>query len=354
MQPFKRGSENFYGGPPMSAAGPSCVAPTHNMPTFKENIPLSKFSNYKIGGPARFFFEAKNEKEVAWAVAEAKKRKLPIFILAGGTNLLFCDKGFDGLVLRPAITTLTVRSGGKVEAGAGVAMSELLDFAVRHSLAGLEWAGGLPGTLGGAVRGNAGCFGGETKDSIVSVRSFDTKTMKVVERRAKACAFKYRDSVFKKKQGAEIILSATIQLKKGDKKAIARSIQEKIDYRKRAHPLDYPNIGSIFKNIPLETIHKKNGPAYRKAVAAGTLTYRKSQFSVKSDPFPVVFAAKFISEAGLRGVSAGGAMISPKHTNFIVNVLNAGSHDVKNLIALAKAEVRKKFGVKLEEEVQVV
>jgi UDP-N-acetylmuramate dehydrogenase len=324
------------------------------MPKFQENIQLSKFSHYKIGGPARFFFEARTEKEVAWAIGEAKKRKLPVFILSGGTNILFSDKGFDGLVLRPAIMTLKAKKDNTLEVGAGVFMSQLLDFAAAKSLSGLEWAGGLPGTVGGAIRGNAGAFGGETKDSVVSVRSFDVKTMKFTERSAKECAFKYRDSVFKKKHGAEIVLSATLTLAKGDKKAIARSIKEKIEYRKKAHPLDYPNIGSIFKNVPLHVIHKKGSPKYKKAVGAQELAFRGSRFSVKNDPFPVIFAAKLISESGLRGVSAGGAMISPKHTNFIVNVLNASSCDAKSLIKLAKAEVFKKFGVQLEEEVQLV
>ncbi len=326
----------------------SCV-----MPKFKENIPLSKFSHYKIGGPARFFFEAKNEKEVAWAIGEAKKRKLPVFILAGGTNLLLCDKGFDGLVLRPAIMTLKAKKD-TLEVGAGVFMCDLLNFAAGKSLSGLEWAGGLPGTIGGAVRGNAGCFGGETKDNIVSVRSFDTKTMKIVERSARECAFKYRDSIFKKKRGAEIILSVELKLMKGDKKAILRSIKEKIEYRKKTHPLDYPNIGSTFKNIPLHAIHEKGSPKYEKAIKERELAFRGSHFSVKTDPFPVISAAKLISESGLRGVSVGGAMISPKHPNFIVNALNASSCDAKSLITLAKAEVYKKFGVQLEEEIQIV
>jgi UDP-N-acetylmuramate dehydrogenase len=324
------------------------------MATFRENVSLSKFSHYKIGGPARFFFEAKTEQEIAWAIAEARQRKLAVFILSGGTNILFSDKGFDGLVLRPAIMTLTMKKAGTLEVGAGVFMDNLLQFTAGKSLSGLEWAGGLPGTIGGAIRGNAGAFGGEIKDNIISVRSFDTKTMKFIGRSAKACAFKYRDSIFKRKNGAEIILSATFALAKGDRKAIARSIKEKIEFRKKRHPLEYPNIGSIFKNIPLHTIHKKGSEKYKKALKTGALTYRGSHFSVKTDPFPVIFAAKLISEAGLRGVSSGGAMISPKHTNFIVNVLNATACDAKSLIGLAKAEVHKKFGLKLEEEVQLV
>lgn len=342
---------------------------------FQENVALSQFSNYKIGGLARFFFEPKNEKEVSWAVGEAKKRKLPIFILGGGTNLLLSDQGFYGLVLRPALASVKIKRGAEgaiVEVGSGISMAKLLDRTVAESLSGLEWAGGLPGLLGGAIRGNAGCFGGEIKDSVVSVRSFDAKKMKFVERSTDACAFGYRDSIFKK-NGAhggvgEIILSAKLRLAKGNKKEIADGIAEKIAYRAKNHPLEYPNIGSIFKNIALVENHfpKQKGKGsgqprihltkkqYQAALAKQKIEFRGSQFSVKNDPFPVISTAKLISETGLRGVSFGGAMISGKHPNFIVNVLGAGSGDVKNLIGLAKAEVKRKFGIVLEEEVQIV
>ncbi len=323
------------------------------MPKFKENISLAKYSHYKIGGPASFFFNAKSEKDLTWAVREAKKRKLRIFILSGGTNLLISDKGFDGLVLRPDMRTMKAK-GGFVQVGAGVLMADLLEFAAKKSLKGVEWAGGLPGTVGGAIRGNAGCFGGEMKDVIVSVRSLDTKTMKIVKRRAPQCGFAYRESVFKKKNGREIVLDTILHFTKGNKKEITVAAREKIAHRKRSHPLEHPNIGSTFKNVPLERIHKKGGASYRKALAAATVSFRGSQFSIKTDPFPVISAAKLIGESGLRGVSFGGAMISPKHPNFIVNVLDANANDVKTLIELAKAEVWRRFGVQLEEEVQTI
>ena len=323
------------------------------MPKFKENISLANFSHYKIGGPAAFFFEAKDKKEVAWAIKEAKANKLPVFILSGGTNLLIGDEGFRGLVLRPDITTLK-STGTTVTVGAGVSMSDLLDFSVKKSLSGLEWAGGLPGTVGGAIRGNAGCFGGEIKDSIKTVRSFDTTTMKFVERTAKQCAFDYRESIFKKKAGEEIVVSATLTLKKGNAKEVAKSIKEKIDHRKKNHPLEYPNIGSTFKNVSLGHVHDEGSEKYKKALKEAFVEFKGSTFSVKNDPFPVISAAKLIGEAGLKGVSFGGAMISPKHPNFIVNVLNAEASHVKGLIILAKQEVYKKFGVELEEEVQII
>lgn len=319
----------------------------------RENVVLSKFSNYKIGGPARFFCAPENKDEVRQAIEEAKSRNLAVFILGGGTNLLIDDAGFKGLVLRPDIKFLK-KDGERATAGAGVLINELLDYSITNSLSGLEWAGGLPGTLGGAIRGNAGCFGGEIKDVIESVRSFDTESMKIVERTADKCEFGYRDSIFKKKNGSEIILSATLRLKSGDAKEIRKSIGEKIAHRQKNHPLEYPNIGSIFKNVPLSKIHEESDIEYKKATKEGKLEFKGSQFSVKNDPFPVISTAKLISESGLRGVSFGGAMISAKHPNFIVNVLNAASVDVKNLVALAKSEVKKRFGVQLEEEVQIL
>ena len=157
--------------------------------------------------------------------------------------------------------------GTTVTVGAGCRWRDLLKFATAHSLAGLEWAGGLPGTVGGAVRGNAGCFGGETKDSVVSVTSFDMRKMKLMMRTARACAFDYRQSVFKKKNGAEIILSATFALTKGNKKEIAKVIKERIAYRNERHPMEHPNIGSIFKNVPLHAVHAKGSAQYKKALA---------------------------------------------------------------------------------------
>jgi UDP-N-acetylmuramate dehydrogenase len=323
---------------------------------FRENVGLAQFSNYKIGGVARFFFEPKNEREVVWAVREARVAKLPVFVLGGGTNLLLSDTGFSGVVIRPAIATVAPKAKNFVEAGAGVPMVKLLNYATTKSLSGLEWAGGLPGTLGGAIRGNAGCFGGEIKDVVASVRSFDMKTGKIVERNAQECRFGYRDSIFKhgSSKGGEIILLAQLALAKGDKHAIAQAIGEKIAHRAKNHPLEHPNIGSIFKNVPLVTIHAPASLRYRVALAKQSLVFRGSNFSVKSDPFPVISSAKLISEAGLRGVSFGGAMISAKHPNFIVNVLGASANDVQNLITLAKFTVKKKFGVQLEEEVQVI
>ncbi len=309
------------------------------MKKFQENINLASLCNYRIGGPARFFFEAKDRDDILWSVKEAKRRGLKIFILGSGTNLLVDDRGFDGLVLKPGFAFIQ-KNGSDLRVGAGVEMRDLLDCCAVNSLSGLEWAGGLPGTLGGAVRGNAGAFGGETKDSIKEVESFDVVSEKILKRENGDCKFSYRSSVFKEKGGGEIILAATLSLKPGNKEKISEAVNEKIEYRKKRHPLDYPNVGSVFKNVDLRKVPEE----IKSAIAP----------VIKIDPFPVVPAAYLISESSLKGVSFGGAMISPKHPNFIVNSLGAKSSDVKTLITLVKQKVKNKFKIDLEEEVQIV
>ena len=310
---------------------------------FQSKVDLKKFSNYKIGGGADYFFSAKNTEELIGVVAVAKKNNLPIFILGGGTNLLINDSGFRGLVLKPDIQKLKIEKLDKtnvfVRVGAGVLVSELLNFLISQSLSGMEWAGGLPGTVGGAIRGNAGAFSGETKDTVTEVISLGIaeKKSKVISRNNKACKFGYRNSIFKLQNGNEIILEAIFVLKKGEQKIIQKATEEKINYRRLRHPMEYPNIGSIFKNVDFKFFSKKQ----QKDLAA----------IVKKDPFPVVPTAYLIAESGLKGVSYGGAMISPKHPNFIVNALGANAQDVKTLINLVKASVKRKFGVRLEEEI---
>ncbi len=306
---------------------------------FQKDTNLSGYSNYRIGGPAKFFFEAKNAEETTAAVELAKDRGLGFFVLGGGTNLLVSESGFDGLVLKPKISFLEA-DGEFIRAGAGVLMSDLLDFAAHSGLSGLEWAGGLPGTFGGAIRGNAGAFGGEIKDVVAAVESFDAKNLKRITRKNSDCNFAYRSSIFKEKSGEEIVLSATLALRKGDPKKIAAAVQEKINYRLARHPMEYPNIGSIFKNVDLKKVPQKLHSQLAKVI--------------KVDPFPVVPTAYLISETGLKGVSFGGAMVSPKHPNFIVNVLDATFSDVIQLMDLVKTKVDKKFGIKLEEEVQLL
>ncbi|MDP2650900.1 MAG: UDP-N-acetylmuramate dehydrogenase [bacterium] len=304
----------------------------------QEQVNLKNFSNYRIGGPARYFKGAGTVEELIEAIKWAEEKKVPIYILGGGTNILWSDKGFDGLVVRPDFDFVKV-NGSYITAGASVPMPALVQAAVGRGLKGIEWAGGLPGTFGGAIYGNAGAFGSEIKDIVREVVSLDTETLDLKERSNTECQFRYRTSIFKT-QGKEIILQARIELTPGDKRVLYESMAAKMSYRKRKHPLEYPNIGSIFKNVPVGELKKELVEPHRQVI--------------KTDPFPVIPAAYLIDKAGLRGVSHGGAMVSPRHPNFIVNVLDAKASDVSALIELVKEKIKEKFNIQLEEEVRII
>ena len=298
----------------------------------KKNVPLAKFSSYKIGGPASNFLEISNIDQLQGLNPEAFAK---FFVLGGGTNILISDEGFEGLVIKMGIGDLKLKEN-ELEAGAGVLISDILNFCIENSLSGLEWAGGLPGTIGGAARGNAGAFKGEIKDSVYEVESMDLFTKKLTRRNNKECEFGYRWSIFKTNPN-EFITTVILKLTKGEKSEIKKSINEKIEYRNLKHPLDYPNIGSTFKNIPLSSLPRK----------------LKEEFwpYIKNDPFPIVPTAKLLALADLKGTRVGDAMISDKHPNFIVNVGNAKSSDVLELIKIAKRTIKNKWGIELEEEI---
>ena len=302
---------------------------------FQKNVPLSTFSNYGIGGPAKFFINLQKKEELKEIDFSKFKH---VFVLGGGTNVLIPDKGFNNLVILNNIKGVQLKDN-ELYLGAGELISDILYFCIQNSLSGLEWAGGLPGTIGGAVRGNAGAFNGEIKDSILCVQSFNIRTKKITERNNEQCEFGYRMSFYKKNPD-EIITKVVLKLKKGDKKEIKRLTQEKIDYRNLKHPMDYPNIGSTFKNIPLNSVNDN----------------LKNEFApfIKKDPFPVVATTKLLALAGLKGKSEGGAQISEKHPNFIINLGNAKASDVLKLIKLMKKTIKDKWGITLEEEIQIL
>ena len=306
------------------------------LPGIRKNISLKNYNTFKIGGPSKYFFVAKNKEDIIKTVQAAKKLRIPFFILGEGSNLLVSDKGFKGLVIRLQNRKYKVKSL-ILHAEAGISFPVLVRETTKLGLAGLEWAGGLPGTLGGAVIGNAGAFGGEIKDVISAVEILDRKG-NVRKLRRPQCNFSYRSSILSKNNW--IVLSAFMKLKKGNKKNIQSIAKDHIRYRKERHPLEYPNIGSIFKNCNLTKIPKKI----------------RANFShvVKIDPFPVVPTAYLISEAGLKRLRVGKAEVSNKHPNYIVNLGGAKAKDVIKLIHLVKEKIKNKFGVVLEEEIQFV
>lgn len=307
------------------------------LPNIRKNVSLKDYGTYKIGGPAKYFFVAKSKNELIRALKTAKKFKMPFFILSGGSNILFSDKGFLGLVIKIENGEAVISRNNLISAGAGAELSKLVWLSAGKSLKGLEWAGGLPGTLGGAIRGNAGAFGGEIKDVVLKVEALDGNAH-LREFSNKKCQFSYRSSIFKKK--GWVVVSATLKLERGNKKDIEKIARSRVNYRKERHPLEYPNIGSIFKNCPFSDFSGKHKKELLKIV--------------KKDPFPVVPTAYLISECGLKNKRIGGAKISEKHPNFIVNLGNAKAKDVLKLIRIVKKKVKNKFKVNLETEAQLI
>lgn len=304
-------------------------------PNLQKNIPLKNHTTFKIGGPAKYFLIAKDKKSLLKAIRIAKNCKLPVFVMGGGSNLLVSDKGFAGLVIKIQFTRLSLKLNNVIVFEAGLLMKDLINAAIKKELAGLEWAGGLPGTVGGAIRGNAGAFGGEIKDSILQVEALDSN-LKLRKCNNKQCGFSYRSSIFKRENWP--VLSASVRLKNGDKKELAKISNSHINYRKEKHPLEYPNAGSVFKNVDV----KKIPPKFKKLFLD----------KVKKDPFPIVPSAWIIIEAGLVGKKIGRAQISKKHSNYIVNLGNAKAQDVLKLIAFVKRKVKEKYGIILEQEIQ--
>lgn len=318
---------------------------------FQQNVPLRNYTTFRIGGRAKYFYLAKTKDNLVKAILMAKKLKLPFFILGGGSNLLISDKGIDELVIKIQNTKYKIlRSrasslrGGlniKIFAEAGVLLGKLVNVSLEKKLTGLEWAAGIPGTVGGAIYGNAGAFGKSMKDVVEEVEVFEAKNQKIKILKNKNCKFTYRDSVFKKNKNL-IILSLKIQLKKGSKKAILRKIKKYLAYKKTTQPQNYPFAGSVFKNFtPYRPAESGTG--------AGAKELRELKKFKKTGTIP---AAWLIEKCGLKGKKIGKAEISEKHANFIVNLGKAKAKDVKKLINLAKKMVKNKFKINLEEEIQ--
>jgi UDP-N-acetylmuramate dehydrogenase len=305
----------------------------------KKNISLALYTTFRIGGPARFFVEAKNEEELIEALRYAKENNLEFFILAGGSNVLISDDGFNGLVVKLNNRKSTV-DRNTIKADAGISIAKLIKISTENNLAGLEWAGGLPGTLGGAIRGNAGTFGFSMKDIVESVKVLDTENLKIKDYDLKSCEFEYRNSVFKKNSNL-VILSAVLKFRFGDMNESQKKVKESIEWRKSVFP-EIMSPGSFFKHTePSE----HNLKIIRKIPRFSELKLHEK------NTIPTGFV---IEECGLKGKKMGGAMVSEKHANFIVNTGGATAQDVIMLSSFIKQQVRDKFGVELAEEVRLV
>ena len=276
---------------------------------------MRQYTSIKVGGPADSLLFPKDAKELRKIVRFARRKKIPFLILGKGTNLVVKDKGFRGWVvcLTQGLKKIQ-QKGDVVEAEAGLPLQRLVQFTMQKGLTGLESFFGIPGTVGGGLAMNAGAWGMELKDVLLSM-TFMKDNGEVVERSRQRLKFSYRALDL---PPFWIILRGRFQLKKGKKEEILEKLRSYSEMRKRVQPLDYPSAGSIFKN-------PKEGPA-----------------------------GKWIEEAGLKGCRMGQAMISDRHANFIINLGKATAEEIINLMEMVERKVYEKKGISLEREVRVV
>ena len=276
--------------------------------------PMKRHTTFRIGGPAEVFCMPENFAEVRRILEICKEEKLPYFILGNGSNLLVSDRGYRGVVIQLDRNYGEIRvENTEIYASAGALLSTIAVAARKASLTGFEFAGGIPGTLGGAVVMNAGAYGGEMKDVLQKVRVMN-QDGEIFELPVEKLEMGYRTSVIK--TAGYIVLEAVLSLKKGDIeeiKALSRKLSEQ---RISKQPLEYPSAGSTFK--------RPEG----------------------------YFAGKLIMDSGLRGYRVGGAQVSEKHCGFVINVGDATAEDVRSLMNHVTETVYEKFGVTLEPEVK--
>ena len=275
---------------------------------------MSQHTTFKIGGPADYFLMPDKGEDVGRVIKICKEKEIPYFILGNGSNLLVGDGGYRGAVIQiyRNISSVTVE-GNEITAQAGALLSAVAAAAKNASLTGFEFAGGIPGTIGGAVVMNAGAYGGEMKDVLTEVTVMNAEG-DIFTLPTEELELGYRTSIIK--TAGYIVLEAKIRLKEGDPEVIRETMKDLTIRRTTKQPLEYPSAGSTFK--------RPEG----------------------------YFAGKLIMDSGLRGYQVGGAQVSEKHCGFVINAGNATAEDVCRLMADVQRIVREKFGVTLEPEVK--
>lgn len=286
----------------------------------EENVhtdePMSRHTTFRIGGNADYFVKPGNADEVAAVIAVCREYNIPYFILGNGSNLLVSDDGYRGMIINIMDNMDSVTVDGRIiTAQAGAMLVRVSVMARDNALTGLEFASGIPGTIGGAVYMNAGAYGGEMKNVVKTVRAID-EYGRIYELDSEKMDFSYRHSIVEERK--LIVLEVTLELEHGSREAIDDRMKELAEARRSKQPLEYPSAGSTFK--------RPEG----------------------------YFAGKLIMDAGLRGYSVGGAQVAEKHCGFVINKGEATASDVVELIRDVQHDVDDKFGVTLEPEVKML
>lgn len=301
-----------------------------------ENVPLAPLTTFRIGGVARYMTEARKDEDIREAIQWAKDKGMRLVVLAGGSNVLVPDEGLDALVIR-LVGNLYSASGGVVDAWAGTNLLVLMRALGAQGYGGWEKLAGIPGTIGGAVRGNAGAFGPEIKDFVTTVRALNVKTGEVRDFSNTECDFSYRHSFFKD-HPEWVVMRATLALQEIDSAASTKGIEETIAERERRHLQNVQAAGSFFMNP---------------VAPQNIIELFEKEKCVKSREGRVP-AGWLIEKAGMKGKKVGDAQASLQHPNYIVNTGKATSHDVRNLAQLIKLEVFNQFEVELKEEAMIL
>ncbi len=283
-----------------------------------EDEPMSQHTSFRIGGKADCFCVVKESDVLKKVLSVCKEENVPFFIIGMGSNILVSDEGIEGVVIKLSGEFDEIEKVGEnqIRCGAGATLAAACNFAKNNSLGGLEFAWGIPGSIGGAVYMNAGAYGGEIKDVVVSTRYIDENGV-IKELNGKSHNFTYRGSYFTNRNC--VILDTTIELSPKNKNEIFYLMQDTMQKRKSKQPLNRPSAGSVFKR-----------------------------------PEGGVYAAALIEQCGLKGVSIGDAQVSEKHSGFIVNNGEASAKDVKELIEKIKVTVKEKTGIELKCEVKYI
>ena len=302
----------------------------------QENVPLAPLTTFKIGGPAKYFAEAHSEEEIREALAVAHDKNIPAIIMGGGSNVLVPDEGLNALVVFISLTDFKL-NGKELQAGAGCNLLSLIKEASQVGMGGWEKLAGIPGTIGGAVRGDAGAFGTEIKDFPVKIRALHSETAEIKEFQNADCDFAYRHSFFKDNP-KWIITSLAVRLLKVAPTESLKLVADTIAEREKRHLQNVQAAGSYFMNP---------------VASAEVVAMFEQEKGMKSREGRVP-AGWLIEKAGMKGAQVGGAIASLQHPNYIVNKGGATAREVKELAEDIKKAVAVKFGVQLKEEAVVL
>ncbi len=315
------------------------ITELQSLPGLIEHEPMAKHTNFRIGGSARYYVVAPTREDCVCAIELAEAAGLSWYVYGGGSNMLVADKGFDGLMIQAGFRSIEIR-GEEIVCDAGAITALVARKSAEAGLTGFEWAAGVPGTIGGAIYGNAGCYGGEIKDAVVSVDAFRVADRKRVTLSKEECGFGYRESVFKKER--YVIFGCVLRLSPGDSATSLERIGEINTKRKEKQPLGDSGAGCMFKNVEFQD--------------EADIAQLQSETDVPESMIAAktISAGWLIERAGLLGRRIGDIEVSPKHGNFLINHGNGTADEVAQLVSICQMEVRNRFGLRLQTEVQFV